>query len=85
MCHSAERKGARSGTDIIRTVPGVRLASLRGGTVTGGTLTMPTKGAAVSEATFTYKAPTSGTFTNTLSAARSAGTTYSSAAASATR
>jgi hypothetical protein len=56
-----------------------------GGTVTGGTLTMPTKGAAVSEATFTYKAPTSGTFTNTITAARSAGTTYTSATATATR
>jgi hypothetical protein len=26
-----ERKGARSGTDIVRSVPGVRLAALRGG------------------------------------------------------
>ncbi|HEX4305206.1 MAG TPA: hypothetical protein VHZ54_04160 [Solirubrobacterales bacterium] len=52
-----------------------------GGTVTGATLTIATKGAAVSETTFTYKAPASGTFTNTITAARSAGTTYTSATA----
>jgi hypothetical protein len=56
-----------------------------GGTVTGGTLTIATKGVAKSETTFTYKAPTSGTFTNTITAAKSTGTAYTSATAIATR
>lgn len=37
-----EKKGARSGTDIVRTVPGIRLTSLRGGA--GNQVTM-TRGA----------------------------------------
>ncbi len=55
-----------------------------GGTLSGTTtLTMPTKGLAVSEATFTYKSP-NGSYTNTITAAKSAGTAYTSATASTT-
>jgi hypothetical protein len=55
-----------------------------GGTLSGTTtLTMPTKGLAVSEATFTYKSP-NGTYSNTITAAKSAGTAYVSAGATTT-
>jgi hypothetical protein len=52
-----------------------------GSTVTGGTLTIPSKGLAESETTFTYKSKASGTFTDTITAAKSAGTAYTSATA----
>ena len=52
-----------------------------GGTVTGSPLTIATTGLAESTATFTYTAPAGGAFTNTITAAKSSGTAYTSATA----
>ena len=56
-----------------------------GGTVTGGALTIATTGLAESTASFTYKSPSSGSFTNTITAAKSSGTAYTSATATASK
>jgi hypothetical protein len=56
-----------------------------GGTVAGTPLTIEATGPAVSATRFTYTAPASGNFTNTITAAVSAGTSYTSAAATASR
>ena len=56
-----------------------------GGSVSGGTLTIATGGSAVSTTAFTYTAPASGSFTNTITMAKSGGTSYTSATATATR
>jgi hypothetical protein len=57
-----------------------------GGTVTGGvSLPIPATGPAVSETRFTYTAPASGSFTNTITAATAAGTAYTSATATASK
>ncbi len=52
-----------------------------GGTITGGSLTIATTGLAESSATFKYTAPSSGTYSNTITAAKSSGTAYTSATA----
>jgi hypothetical protein len=52
-----------------------------GGTITGSPLTIATTGLAESTATFTYTAPSSGTYSNTITAAKSSGTAYTSATA----
>ncbi len=56
-----------------------------GGTITGSPLTIATTGLAVSTASVTYKSPTSGTFSNTITAAKSSGTAYTSATATASK
>jgi hypothetical protein len=56
-----------------------------GSTVTGSPLTIATTGLAESTATFTWTSPASGTFTNTITAAKSVGTAYTSATATATK
>jgi hypothetical protein len=56
-----------------------------GGTVAGTPLTIAATGPAVSATRFTYTAPASGNFTNTITAAVSAGTSYTSATATASR
>jgi hypothetical protein len=56
-----------------------------GGTITGGSLTIASTGAAESSTQFTYTAPASGNFTNTITAATSGGTVYTSATATASR
>jgi hypothetical protein len=56
-----------------------------GGTVTGGALTIAATGAAISSASFTYTAKSSGAFTDTITAATSAGTAYTSATISVSR
>lgn len=57
-----------------------------GATVTGGaSLAIPATGPAVSETRFTYTAPTSGAFSNTVTAAVLAGTAYTSATATASK
>lgn len=67
-----------SGHSVTVTVSGV-------GTVTGGALKIASTGLAESETTFTYKSKSSGSFTDTITAARSAGTTYTSATATVTK
>lgn len=52
-----------------------------GGTITGSPLTIATTGLAESTATFKYTAPSSGTYSNTITAAKSSGTAYISATA----
>lgn len=54
-----------------------------GGTIAAGALTIATTGPAVSTTRFTYTAPANGNFNNTITAAVSAGTTYTSATATA--
>ncbi|HKO39046.1 MAG TPA: hypothetical protein VJU14_11835 [Solirubrobacterales bacterium] len=57
-----------------------------GGTVTSGTaLTIAATGPAVSTTQFTYTAPASGSFSNVITAAKTGGTTYTSATATATK
>lgn len=56
-----------------------------GGTIAEGALTIAASGPAVSSARFTYTAPASGAFTNTITAAVSAGTVYTSATATASK
>jgi len=57
-----------------------------GGTVTGGTsLAFPATGPAISSTRFTYTAPPSGSFSNTITAAVLAGTAYTSATATTSR
>lgn len=56
-----------------------------GGTIAGTPLTIATTGAAISTAAFTYTAPASGSFTNTITVARNSGTTYTSATATASK
>lgn len=57
-----------------------------GGTVTGGaSLAIPATGPAVSSTSFTYTAPASGSFSNTITAAVLAGTVYTSATATAAK
>jgi hypothetical protein len=52
-----------------------------GGTINTTPLTIATTGLAESTATFTYTAPSSGTYSNTITAAKSSGTAYTSATA----
>ena len=52
-----------------------------GGAVSGGTLSIATSGLAVSTTQFTYTAPASGSFSNTITATKSSGTTYTPATA----
>jgi len=52
-----------------------------GGAIVGGALTIEATGAAESSTQFTYTAPASGAFTNTITAAKSGGTAYTSATA----
>jgi hypothetical protein len=59
----------------------VTVTATAGSTVTGGTLTIAATGPAESETTFTYKSKASGTFTDTITAAKSLGTAYTSATA----
>jgi hypothetical protein len=57
-----------------------------GGTVTdGATLTIADTGPAVSTTQFTYTSPASGTFSNVITAAKTGGTVYTSATATATK
>jgi len=60
----------------------VNVTVTTGGTITGSPLTIATTGLAVSATEFTYKAPTSGTFTHTITAAS---TGYSNATATASK
>ena len=50
-----------------------------GGTISDGTLAFPSSGAAESPTQFTYTAPSSGSYSNTITAATSEGTSYTSA------
>jgi hypothetical protein len=59
----------------------VTVTATSGSTVTGGSLTIASTGLAESTATFTYKSKTSGSFADTITAAKSAGTAYTSATA----
>jgi hypothetical protein len=59
----------------------VTVSATAGSTVTGGSLTIAAAGPAESETTFTYTSKASGTVTDTITAARSLGTTYTSATA----
>jgi hypothetical protein len=52
-----------------------------GGAITGGALTIESTGPAESSTAFTYTAPASGAFTNTITAAKSASPIYTSATA----
>jgi hypothetical protein len=63
----------------------VSVTATSGSTVTGGALTIASSGPAESTATFTYTAPAHGNYSNTITAARSAGTNYTSATATASR
>jgi hypothetical protein len=56
-----------------------------GGAIAGTPLTIAATGPAVSSTRFTYTAPASGAFTNTVTAAVSAGTVYTSATATASK
>jgi hypothetical protein len=56
-----------------------------GGTIAGTPLTIEATGPAVSGTRFTYTAPASGSFSNTITAAVSAGTSYTSATATASK
>jgi hypothetical protein len=59
--------------------------SSTGGAVSGGSFTMPSTGPAETSTRFTYTSPASGSFTNTITAAATAGTVYTSATATATK
>jgi len=54
-----------------------------GGTIGGGTLAIPSSGVAESSTGFTYTSRASGSFTDTITAATSEGTSYTSATATA--
>lgn len=56
-----------------------------GGTLTGGSLTIASTGAAESTTLFTYTSKSAGTFADKITAAKSAGTTYTSAVAETSR
>lgn len=56
-----------------------------GGTIAGTPLAIPSTGSAESATQFTYTAPSSGPFTNTITAATSEGATYTSATATASK
>ena len=56
-----------------------------GGTIAGTPLAIASTGPAVSATTFTYTAPASGNFSNTITVATSSGTSYTSATATASR
>jgi hypothetical protein len=56
-----------------------------GGTVTGGALTIATAGPAESATRFTYTSKSAGTFSDKITAAKSAGTAYTSAIAETSR
>lgn len=56
-----------------------------GGTILGTPLTIPTTGPAVSPTQFTYTAPLTGAFSNTITVATSTGTAYTSATLTASR
>jgi hypothetical protein len=56
-----------------------------GGTIVGTPLAIPTAGAAESATQFTYTSKSKGNFTDTITAATSEGTTYTSATATASR
>ena len=56
-----------------------------GGTIAGSPLTIPTTGTAESTTQFTYTAKSTGNFTDTISVAKSKGTAYTSATATASR
>jgi hypothetical protein len=56
-----------------------------GGAITGGALTIESAGPAESSTQFTYTAPATGAFTNTITAAKSGGTVYTSATATASQ
>lgn len=64
----------------------VAKATANGGTVIGGaSLPIPATGPAVSATRFTYTAPASGSFANTITAATASGTSYLSATATASQ
>jgi len=56
-----------------------------GGTIVGTPLTLEATGLALTSATFTYTAPASGSFTNTITVATNAGTAYTSATITASK
>jgi hypothetical protein len=56
-----------------------------GGTIAEPTFTVSSTGAAETATQFTYTSPSSGTYTNTITAATAAGTVYTSATATATK
>lgn len=68
-----------TGHTVSLTVSGV------GSITSGSSLTIASTGSAISTASFTYKAKSSGAYTDTITAARTAGTEYSSATATANR
>lgn len=63
----------------------VAKATATGGSIAGTPLAIPATGPAVSTGTFTYTAPASGNFSNTITLATSSGTSYTSATATASR
>jgi hypothetical protein len=69
----------------LGTANSVTVTATAGSTVTGGSLTIATTGLAESTASFTYNSPAGGTFTNTITAAKSSGTAYTSATATVTK
>ncbi len=77
-----------SSGNTVSNVGSSRVAKVtaNGGTVSGGaSLPIPSTGLAVSAARFTYTAPASGTFANTITAATASGTTYTAATAIASK
>lgn len=56
-----------------------------GGSISGGSLSIPSTGAAESTSRFTFTAQSSGSFTDTIKAAASAGTVYTNATITASR
>lgn len=63
----------------------VTVTATAGSTVTGGSLTIASTGPAESTSSFTYRSRSSGSFTDTITAARSSGTVYTSATATTSR
>jgi hypothetical protein len=69
----------------LGTANAVAITATAGSTVTGSPLTISTTGLAESTATFTYTSKSSGTFSDTITAAKSSGTAYTSATATTTK
>jgi hypothetical protein len=69
----------------LGTANSVSATATTGSIVTGGSLTIATTGLAESTASFTYKSKASGTFADTITAAKSTGTAYTSATATTSR
>jgi hypothetical protein len=76
-----------SAGNTVSNVGSGRVAKVtaNGGTIVGTPLAIAATGPAISATTFTFTAPANGNFSNTITAATSSGTTYTSATATASR